>query len=110
MPSRRIDRLLVLSPKESRLDTHSIVSYDSQSPSTVAESHETLGLLLLELHFLRVYATTSLFPLRDRSLRDEFMDDVRDLEDSELDFGTKRRVLDRMWRSWSGPLKWSEIR
>ncbi|KAG8819346.1 Nuclear control of ATPase protein 2 [Serendipita sp. 399] len=74
---------------------------DDASPSPL-----TNGLLLLSSTQLRTFAESN---LRRSNFRDEFLEDVRDLEDSRLSVGQKRLVLDRMWRSWGRSLGWDNL-
>lgn len=83
-----------------------------------AHPHLPTGLLLLDLDYLRTFAHSSFFPLytvssgltpgghkRERRVaRDEFLEDVRDLEDFGLGWESKRRIVERMWRCWAGAL------
>ncbi|KAG8850338.1 Nuclear control of ATPase protein 2 [Serendipita sp. 411] len=66
----------------------------------------TNGLLLLSSTQLRTFAEAY---LRSSNFRDEFLEDVRDLEDSRLSVGQKRLVLERMWRSWGRMLGWDNL-
>ena len=63
--------------------------------------------MLISVSHLRVYAETYL-PLRSL-LREGFLEDVADLENPELSRAEKRRVLERMWRSWGCPLGWHKL-
>ncbi|KAF8517333.1 ATP synthase regulation protein NCA2-domain-containing protein [Gautieria morchelliformis] len=94
---RRIERCLVLS------------SSRPQSHKTEPESLSSLeqGLILLSVAQLRAYGEKHL-PARSR-LREEFLVDVSDLEDSDLRRKQKMNVVKRMWRSWGGVLEWSSI-
>jgi nuclear-control-of-ATPase protein 2 len=65
------------------------------------------GLILVSVAQLRTYAETYL-PARSR-LREEFLVDVSDLEDTNLGRMEKMDVVDRMWRSWGQIFGWSEI-
>ncbi|CCA67648.1 related to NCA2-control of mitochondrial synthesis of Atp6p and Atp8p [Serendipita indica DSM 11827] len=69
----------------------------------LALSPLTNGLLLLSSTQLRAFAETH---LRRSSFRDEFLEDVRDLEDGTLSVKSKRLVLTRMYRSWGRLLGW----
>jgi nuclear-control-of-ATPase protein 2 len=64
------------------------------------------GLLLLASTHLRAFAEAR---LKRSGFRDEFLDDVRDLEDGRLSCGEKRMVLGRMWRSWGRVLGWDNL-
>ncbi|KAK4513745.1 40S ribosomal protein [Mucor velutinosus] len=78
---RRLERLLTLSySKENELDC------------------ETQGILLCEVHLLRSYAVY--LPSRN-SMRDLFIEDLRDLENPKLSIIQKLQTINRMCRSWS---------
>ncbi|KAI7859978.1 ATP synthase regulation protein NCA2-domain-containing protein [Circinella umbellata] len=82
---RRVERLFNLAsvdvkPEEEQLD---------------CKSH---GILLCEIHLLRIYALQ--LPRR-RSIRDYFMEDLRDLENPKLTVAQKLNVVTRMNRSWN---------
>lgn len=78
---RRLERLLTLSySKENELDC------------------ETQGILLCEVHLLRSYA--AYLPSRN-SIRDLFIEDLRDLENPKLSITQKLQTINRMSRSWS---------
>jgi ATP synthase regulation protein NCA2 len=64
------------------------------------------GLLLLASTHLRAFAEAR---LKRSGFRDEFLDDVKDLEDGRLSCGEKRMVLGRMWRSWGRVLGWDNL-
>ncbi|KAF7307425.1 hypothetical protein MIND_00536900 [Mycena indigotica] len=85
---RRIERLLV------------------SSKSTILGDH-AIGMLLISVTRLRVYAETSL-PAGSR-LREGFLEDVRDLEDPAMRREEKLRVVERMWRCWGETLGWSLV-
>ncbi|KAF8578065.1 NCA2-domain-containing protein [Ramaria rubella] len=89
---RRVERLLVLSSSHSQLQPLSPLDQ---------------GLILLSVAQLRAYAETYL-PARSR-LREDFLVDVSDLEDTDLGRREKMDVIKRMWRSWGGILGWSSI-
>ncbi|KAI8140932.1 ATP synthase regulation protein NCA2-domain-containing protein [Fennellomyces sp. T-0311] len=81
---RRVERLFNLAsvdvkPEEEQLD---------------CEGH---GILLCEIHLLRIYALA--LPRRN-SIRDHFMEDLRDLENPKLTVVQKLNVVTRMSRSW----------
>ncbi|QRV77604.1 nuclear control of ATPase protein 2 [Ceratobasidium sp. AG-Ba] len=113
---RRIERLL-LAPTASMRHPYpqANASYFPPSPPSPASEHTnapdtgahsdleplTSGLLLLALTRLRAFAGTYL-PIGSR-LRDGFLADVADLEDSRLGRAEKLRVVERMWRSWGDP-------
>ncbi|OAD07978.1 hypothetical protein MUCCIDRAFT_158221 [Mucor lusitanicus CBS 277.49] len=78
---RRLERLLTLSySKENELDC------------------ETQGILLCEVHLLRSYA--AYLPSRN-SVRDLFIEDLRDLENPKLSITQKLQTINRMSRTWS---------
>jgi nuclear control of ATPase protein 2 len=77
-----------------------LAASDRSAPATIPPL--TSGLLLLSVTRLRQYAETAL-PLNSR-IREGFLEDVGDLEDSSLGRAEKLRVVDRMWRSWAAPL------
>ncbi|KAI9318761.1 ATP synthase regulation protein NCA2-domain-containing protein [Dichotomocladium elegans] len=58
---------------------------------------ESQGTLLCEVHLLRIYAQQ--LPRR-RSIRDHFLEDLRDLEDTHLTVTQKLSVISRMSRTW----------
>lgn len=64
----------------------------------------TSGLLLLEVTHLRRFGEKWL-PVNSR-LREGFLEDVADLENTTFGRGEKLRVVDRMWKSWGGILGW----
>lgn len=90
IPCRRIERLLGIASESGA---------NNVSPLTA-------GLLLLSLARLREYGNRFL-PKRSR-LRDGFLEDVEDLENPEFGRNEKRRVVDRMWRSWGKVLGWHQ--
>lgn len=110
---RRVERLL-LAPTTSAKHPYpqANASYFPPSPPSPASEHTTgggggaqtdlepltSGLLLLALTRLRLFAATCL-PVGSR-LRDGFLADVADLEDTRLGRAEKLRVVERMWRSW----------
>lgn len=65
------------------------------------------GLILLSVAQLRAYGEGYL-PVRSR-LREEFLTDVSDLEDTSLGRKQRMDVVKRMWRSWASVLEWSTI-
>lgn len=73
-------------------------------------SSEVQGYLLLELHSLRMYAQSSSFPSSDTQLREAFLEDVRELENSgtEAEWEVRRVLIERLWR-WAGVLRWGDI-
>ncbi|KAF9476615.1 NCA2-domain-containing protein [Pholiota conissans] len=83
---RRIERLLIIHPGTSSSDSSASTSITPLST----------GLLILSLTRLRSYALTYL-PARVRS---PFLQDLNDLEDTNLDREAKLRIVDRMWRCW----------
>ena len=86
----------------------------TRSEDTEKYPHLSTGLLLLDLHQLRLFAHSPSFPLSSsgvglnktakRQAREEFLEDVRDLEDLGLGWESKRRIVERMWRCWGGAL------
>ncbi|KIM30058.1 hypothetical protein M408DRAFT_66872 [Serendipita vermifera MAFF 305830] len=64
------------------------------------------GLLLLASTHLRAFAEKR---LKRSGFRDEFLDDVSDLEDDRLTGEEKRLVLERMWRNWGKVLGWDNL-
>lgn len=66
----------------------------------------TNGLLLLTCNHLRTFAETH---LKKASFREDFLEDVRSLEDGVLNAREKRRVVTRMWRSWGKVLGWDNL-
>lgn len=80
---RRIERLLVMQPPTPSADSVEIAPLPT-------------GLLILSLTRLRSYALSYLPP----SMRTPFLEDLDDLEDTELGREAKLRVVERMWRCW----------
>lgn len=76
---RRVEKLLILSP----------------APYTGGHDLST-GLLMLSLTRLRAYALECL-PAR---LRTPFLEDLNELENTQLGHEAKLRIVDRMWRCW----------
>lgn len=70
---------------------------DEEDRANQAEC-EAQGILLCEVHLLRAYART--LPLRN-STRARFMEDVRDLENTDLTSEQKIQTIARMNRFWS---------
>ena len=60
-------------------------------------SCETQGILMCEVYLLRVYAQG--LPSRD-SIRDLFLEDLRDLENPKLTVIQKLQTITRMSRTW----------
>jgi len=54
------------------------------------------GLLILSLTRLRSYALNHL----PANIREPFLEDLGDLEDTALGKEAKLRVIERMWRTW----------
>ncbi|KAF8510354.1 NCA2-domain-containing protein [Hysterangium stoloniferum] len=98
---RRIERLLVLSSTRS--------PSTASTPSNTGTSLTALdqGLILVSVAQLRSYAERYI-PARSR-LREEFLADVSDLEDTNLGRTEKMDVVHRMWRSWGQVLGWTSI-
>ncbi|KAF8342777.1 ATP synthase regulation protein NCA2-domain-containing protein [Cantharellus anzutake] len=97
---RRIERLLLnagmpIPPSESP---------SSDEPSSKQLPALTQGLLIVSLTHLRRYAESSL-PRRSR-LREGFLEDLSDLEESSFDKEEKFLIVQRMWRSWGQDLGW----
>jgi len=89
--SRRIERLLTKQPRKS----------PSESPSsldTAPIASLPTGLLILSLTRLRSYALNHL----PANIREPFLEDLGDLEDTRLGTEAKLRIVDRMWRCWGG--------
>lgn len=82
----------------SNVDRILTTSLDSSSSNS---SDQTVGQLLIELTVLRKYAKSAFFPTRDRSIRDAFLEDVRDLE-KDRGIQSRLRVFDRIMRVWEG--------
>ncbi|KZT11917.1 NCA2-domain-containing protein [Laetiporus sulphureus 93-53] len=99
---RRIERLLIAQPQSTQ--GHIPGLRETPQPSIPPL---TSGLLLLSVSHLRTYAEQCL-PANSR-LREGFLEDVTDLEDSALGRAEKLRVLDRMWRCWGGMLGWRKM-
>ncbi|PPQ91940.1 hypothetical protein CVT25_000983 [Psilocybe cyanescens] len=81
---RRIERLLILQPSEN--------SSSSLSPIAPLPT----GLLILSLTRLRSYALAHL----PSNIQTAFLEDLGDLEDTQLGREAKLRVVERMWRCW----------
>ena len=104
---RRIERLLISQPRaESRQSAvHSTLMTSVPDESSI--SPLTAGLLMLSVSSLRAYAESSL-PAYSR-LRQGFLGDIGDLENPSLNRDEKMKVVERMWRSWSGVLGWDKV-
>lgn len=108
---RRIERILIKQPKRK-------VDDDPES----ALLPLSMGLVLLSLTRLRAYGqrhlpTTSTLGSDNGKtvshaypqlggMRAAFLEDLSDLEDPSLGRHAKMRVVERMWRCWSGVLGW----
>jgi nuclear-control-of-ATPase protein 2 len=68
----------------------------------------TNGLLLLASTQLRTFADAHL-SRSDAGFKDQFLEDVKDLEDGWLSARQKRDVVGRMWRSWGRVLGWDNL-
>lgn len=77
---RRIERLFNLASESNVLDC------------------ESQGKLLCEVHLLRSFVTH--LPTK-HSVRDLFLEDLRDLENPRLTIKQKLETIERMTRSWS---------
>lgn len=84
-----------------------VLSSSSQKDDSTSISSLDQGLILLSVAQLRAYGEKYL-PVRSR-LREEFLVDVSDLEDTKLGRKEKLYVVNRMWKSWGGVLEWSSI-
>lgn len=82
---RRIERLLILQPSNS-----------SESADSAPIAPLPTGLLILSLTRLRSYALAYL----PNHIQAPFLEDLSDLEDTQLDREAKLRVVERMWRCW----------
>ncbi|KAI0345995.1 NCA2-domain-containing protein [Trametopsis cervina] len=89
---RRVERLLI--------NNH------QHKDNTTIEPRVT-GLLLLGTTQLRHYAEHHL-PKNSR-IREGFLQDVKDLENSSMGRTEKLRVVDRMWKSWGDVLGWRQV-
>lgn len=58
---------------------------------------ETQGVLICEVHLLRSYAR---YLSTRNSIRDLFIEDLRDLENPRLTISQKLQTINRMSRSW----------
>ena len=76
---RRVEKLLILSPER-----HATMS------------DRSTGLLIISLTRLRTYALECL-PAR---LRTPFLEDLNELENTQLSREAKLRIVERMWRCW----------
>ncbi|KDR79488.1 hypothetical protein GALMADRAFT_243589 [Galerina marginata CBS 339.88] len=83
---RRIERILILQPSNTQ------TSSESQAPIAPLPT----GLLILSLTRVRSYALKYLPP----DIQGPFLEDLGDLEDTQLDREAKLRVVERMWRCW----------
>lgn len=82
----------------------------ASTPDLESESATVQGYLILELNSLRSYAQSRYFPTNNTQLKEAFLDDVRELENSgtEAKWEVRRVLIQRLWR-WSTALKWVEI-
>jgi len=88
--SRRIERLLILQPPTPK--SHSKSGLESSSPIAPLPT----GLLILSLTRLRSYALGYL----PADIQTPFLEDLGDLENTELGRDEKLKIVERMWRSW----------
>lgn len=130
---RRIEKLLILQPKvrddeqlgklmgayqavrisplatEGRLRNREAYSEEREEIlNGGALSPLTNGLLFLATTQLRTFAETCLRHSRSATVREEFLDDVRALEDGLLSCDQKLAVVARMWRCWARELGWEK--
>lgn len=101
---RRVERLFNLSstnqaiPTVNKNDGLTILTSTNDNIQQQQLDCESQGVLLCEVHLLRSYALY--LPTRN-SIRDLFIQDLRDLEDPNLTIGQKLQTIERMSRSWS---------
>ena len=90
------------------LDT--ILSPTSPADDSSLTLNQAQGFLLLELNSLRLYANSRFFPSKDSQLREAFLNDVRQLENTgtNADEPMKRILVERLWR-WGTALGWQSI-
>ncbi|KAH9483454.1 Nuclear control of ATPase protein 2 [Psilocybe cubensis] len=86
---RRIERLLILQPPSGPSVSDTL---NSDSPIAPLPT----GLLILSLTRLRSYALANL----PANIQAAFLEDLGDLEDTQLGREAKLRVVERMWRCW----------
>ncbi|CAH7666942.1 ATP synthase regulation protein NCA2-domain-containing protein [Phakopsora pachyrhizi] len=94
---RRIERSLILiSSNPSEDNNHPILTSHQKSPS------RTIGNLFLDLNLLRRFANSSHFPrkLSNSRIKNEFLNDVQDLEDLNVSWITKRKLSKRFVKQW----------
>ncbi|EJC98511.1 NCA2-domain-containing protein [Fomitiporia mediterranea MF3/22] len=102
---RRVERLLIISPNDTRTSEGSAVSGNVPPDSTLP--HLTSGLLLIAVARLREFAETR---LPSHSLmRAGMLADIADLENPELGRIEKLRIVERMWRSWGRLFGWDKV-
>jgi nuclear-control-of-ATPase protein 2 len=96
---RRIERQLILNQTNSNeMGEWSVNSNDDANVLKKRQQQcETQGILLCETHLLRSLAKC--IPVRD-SMRDRFIEDLRDLENPQLTNQQKIQTIDRMTRFW----------
>lgn len=83
----------------------SLLSADTES----ASPEKTMGLLLIETHQMRLLIqNSSIFPQRNKLIGAALLDDLRVLEGPVL-VEIKRRVMNRMWLSFTQPLRMENI-
>ena len=105
---RRVERLLVV-------DSISGGGKDRPKANGIARANgskgtlspTTQGLLLLYLTHLRGFAEKYL--KESTRLREGFLEDIEDLEDTRLGREEKRMVMRRMWESWGAELGWRRM-
>ncbi|KAI9268395.1 ATP synthase regulation protein NCA2-domain-containing protein [Helicostylum pulchrum] len=90
---RRIERQLIHDSTE--LNEWTVSGEEDRANQAECEAQ---GILLCEVHLLRAYACS--LPLRN-STRARFMEDVRDLENTDLTSEQKIQTIARMNRFWS---------
>ncbi|KAG2234461.1 hypothetical protein INT48_004840 [Thamnidium elegans] len=90
---RRIERQLIYDSKE--LNEWTVSGEEDRANQAECEAQ---GILLCEVHLLRAYARS--LPLRN-STQARFMEDVRDLENTDLTSEQKIQTIARMNRFWS---------
>ncbi|KAI9622062.1 hypothetical protein KEM48_007371 [Puccinia striiformis f. sp. tritici PST-130] len=78
---------------------------DQDHPTTKSHStnpERTVGLLFLDLHLLRYFVHSPHFPRRESSdaVHQEFLADIKDLENFQLSWKTKSKLAKRFVKQW----------
>lgn len=89
---RRIERYLTLLTTKG---DHPEVKSSHTNPNL------TIGIIFLDLHILRSFASTKQhFPNRSSSMRMEFLNELEDLEDFKISWTVKRKLIKRFVVRW----------